>query len=249
LKLKTHNILEQISQRKGQVAILIDPDKTRNVEQLSELVKKASFAGVDYLFVGGSTVSTKDFKSCTKILKSLTQLPIVIFPGSSNQISKDADAILYLSLVSGRNPDYLITHHVQSALELFQLNIEVIPTGYILVDGGKQSAVAYVSQTNPIPREQVSIAVNTALAAQLQGKKLIFFDAGSGAKDLVPAEFITELRKYTTVPIIVGGGIRSTEELEYFTQAGANVCVIGTKIEENIDFLLDLKAFCTKTCK
>ena len=238
--------MSKFGQKKGQVAILIDPDKTKETDQLKELVQKASFAGIDYFFVGGSTVSTRDFKTCSKNLKSLTSIPVIIFPGSSNQITEDADAILYLSLVSGRNPDYLITHHVQSAIELIQLNLEIIPTGYILVDGGNQSAVAYVSQTTPIPTEQINIALSTALAAHLQGKKVIFFDAGSGANATVPLNFITELRKYTETPIIVGGGIRSVEELEAFSNVGVNICVIGTKIEENIDFLLDLKAFCSK---
>lgn len=246
MKQHSNKILSKFGERKGQIAILIDPDKTKDKEQLSEIVQKASFAGIDYFFVGGSTVSTHDFKTCTKNLKSLTTIPIIIFPGSSNQITEYADAILYLSLVSGRNPDYLITHHVQSAIELIQSNLEILPTGYILVDGGSQSAVSYVSQTSPIPREQTNIALSTALAAYLQGKKMIFFDAGSGAKQTVPLNFVSELRKYTEIPIIVGGGIRSVEELEAFSNVGVNICVIGTKIEENIDFLLDLKSFCSQ---
>ena len=150
--------------------------------------------------------------------------------------------MLYLSLLSGRNPDFLIGHHVQSANEIFAMDLEVISTGYILIDGGTQSTVAYVSQTTPIPREQISIAKNTAIAGVLQGKKIIYFDAGSGAKNSVPTEMINETVALN-VPIIVGGGIRSIGQINEYKSAGANVIVIGNHIEENIDFLLDIQAF------
>ncbi|MCE3296894.1 MAG: geranylgeranylglyceryl phosphate synthase [Crocinitomicaceae bacterium] len=237
------NLFQQFSARFGQIAVLIDPEKTNREEQLLPLALKAEFAGVSYFFVGGSTVSRKEIETTISLLKKLTQIPVVIFPGGNQQLSAEADGILYLSLVSGRNPDFLITHHVNSALEVFQLGIEVIPTGYILVDGGTKSSVAYVSQTTPIPCDQKSIAVSTALAAVLQGKKVIYFDAGSGAKDCVPAEFISELRKYTDLPVIVGGGIRDIDRIRNYHESKTNVIVIGNRLEENLDFLLDIQAY------
>lgn len=240
------DLLEQFSSAFGQIAILIDPEKTNQENQIQALVQKAEFAQVNYFFVGGSTVSRKDLEKTISLLKKHSRIPAVIFPGGGHQLSDEADGLLYLSLVSGRNPDFLITHHVNSALEVYNLGIEIIPTGYILVDGGTKSSVAYVSQTTPIPRDQKSIALSTALAAILQGKKLIYFDAGSGAKECVPTDFIDELRKHTSVPIIVGGGIRDTSKLEEFKKSQANVLVIGNKLEEDINFLLDVKEYIKK---
>lgn len=236
-------LLAKITSGFGQVAVLIDPEKTNKELQIKNLVKKSEFAKIDYFFVGGSTVSRQDLEQVIHLLKANTEIPILIFPGGSNQLSQKADGILYLSLLSGRNPDYLISHHVQSALEVFHLGIEVLPTAYILVDGGTKSSVAYVSQTTPIPQEQSSIAVSTAIAGLLQGKDLIYFDAGSGAIDSVPVKFIEELRKLSTVPIIVGGGIRSKSQLHDYKKSGVNICVIGNKIEEEIDFLLEIQEF------
>lgn len=238
-------IFTQINARKGQIAILIDPEKCDNGGQLKDLLKKAEFADVDFIFVGGSTVTKKEFETTIDSIKENSKLPLVIFPGGSHQISDKADALLYLSLISGRNPDYLIGHHVQSAGEIYAMDIEIIPTGYILIDGGTKSSVAYVSQTTPIPREQIGIAKNTAIAGVLQGKKLIYFDAGSGAQFSVPVEMIEEI-KCLNVPIIVGGGIKTIEQLNDLKNSGVNIIVIGNYIEENIDFLLDLKKY--KSC-
>lgn len=237
------DLFQQFSAKYGQVAVLIDPEKTNREEQLLPLIEKASFAGVSYFFVGGSTVSRQAIEQTISLLKKHTRIPVVIFPGGSHQLSAEADALLYLSLVSGRNPDFLITHHVNSAFEVFHLGIEIIPTAYILVDGGTKSSVAYVSQTTPIPRDQKSIALNTALAAILQGKKLIYFDAGSGARESVPADFITELRKYSDLPIVVGGGIRDVESIANYGKKGVNVVVIGNRLEESLDFLLDIRGY------
>jgi phosphoglycerol geranylgeranyltransferase len=237
-------ILKQFSAKTGQIAVLIDPEKTHDSETLSRLIQKAEFAGIDYFFIGGSTVSRTDFQRTIHFLKQNTSIPLVIFPGASHQISEEADALLYLSLVSGRNPDFLITHHIQSSLEVLEMEIEVLPTAYLLVDGGKQSSVAYVSQTSPIPRDQVGIALSTAVAAHLQGKKIVFLDAGSGALQSVPCEFVREIKKHINTPILVGGGIKSLAEIEKLTTAGTNVLVIGNKIEEEIDFLLDIRQHC-----
>ena len=242
-KLKSQkDILLKLSSTKGQIAVLIDPDKGNDRASLDPIVERCEAANVDFLFVGGSTVSRQDFSKAVSYLKKNTQIPIVIFPGASHQISSEADALLYFSLISGRNPDYLIGHHVQSAKEVFSMDIEVIPTGYILIDGGTASSVAYVSQTTPIPPEKESIAINTAIAGILQGKELIYLDAGSGAKQCVPQKLVKSIAELSK-PVIVGGGIRSLEQIEHFADAGANVIVIGNKIEEDIDFLLDIKSF------
>ncbi len=245
---ESKHILDAISSRKGQVAVLIDPDKCKDERALVELLDKASFAGVDYLFVGGSTVAQNDFHRVIDFLNANTEIPIVIFPGASHQISEKADALLYLSLISGRNPDFLIGHHVQSASQVFDMNLEVIPTGYILIDGGTHSSVAYVSQTTPIPSDRHSIILNTAKAGLLQGKQIIYLDAGSGAKHSIPTDVINALNELSH-PIIVGGGIRSIEQMEALKRAGANIVVIGNRIEENMDFLLDIQAFTSSSDK
>lgn len=246
--LNTTETYKLINSRKGQIAVLIDPDKSNQTAELKSLIEKAEFAGIDFFFVGGSTVTRTQFEFVVSYLKVHSKIPIVLFPGASHQISKDADALLYLSLISGRNPDYLIGHHVQSADEVYDMGIEVIPTAYILIDGGTKSSVAYVSQTTPIPSDKVSIILNTAKAGILQGKKIIYVDAGSGALNHVPSNVIEHLNLLEQ-PIIVGGGIRSIGEIESLKSSGANVIVIGNKIEEDIDFLLDLKLVTNKKWK
>jgi putative glycerol-1-phosphate prenyltransferase len=240
--LNSQEIYKHIAGRKGQIAILIDPEKCSDTEKLLDLIKKVEFANVDYFFVGGSTVTREEFVKTVSILKKHSRIPLVIFPGASHQVSPDADAILYLSLISGRNPDYLIGHHVQSANEVFEMDIEVIPTGYILIDGGTNSSVAYVSQTSPIPNDKASIILSTAKAGMLQGKKITYLDAGSGAINHVPSAVIQQLSELDT-PIIVGGGIRSRDHIVDLAKAGANVVVIGNKVEEDLDFLLDVKSY------
>lgn len=240
--LKNRDIYNQICARKGQVAVLIDPEKTKDAFSLDQLIERATFAGIDYFFVGGSTVTREEFTSAVTYLKEHSSIPVVLFPGAAHQLSKEADALLYLSLLSGRNPDYLIGHHVMSAQEVFDMDVEVIPTAYLLIDGGTKSSVAYVSQTTPIPSDKESIILNTAKAGILQGKKLVYIDAGSGALHSAPAKVIERVSQLHT-PVIVGGGIRSIETLSALTEAGANVLVIGNKLEEDIDFLLDIRTF------
>lgn len=236
------NILYNIGSKKGQIAILIDPDKSNSKESLLPLLEKASYAGVSYFFVGGSTVSIKDFNRTINLLKNHTNIPVIIFPGGSHMISEKADGILFLSLISGRNPDFLIGHHVRAANDLFDMDVEVIPTGYLLIDGGTNSSVAYVSQTSPIPPEKESIIINTVKAGILAGKELIFMDAGSGAIKSIP-ENVVEKVSQLGKPLIVGGGIHSAEQLKGYKEAGVNVIVIGNKLEEEIDFLLDINDF------
>lgn len=235
-------LLFEIVSNKKAIAVLIDPEKSDNGIKLEALLKKAEFAGIDYLFVGGSTVSRKEFSETVDFIKEKSSIPLIIFPGSAQQISPKADGLLYLSLLSGRNPDFLIGHHIQSAMELFEMDIEVIPTAYLLIDGGTQSSVAYVSQTTPIPRDKHSIIKQTAIAGKLQGKKLLYLDAGSGAKFSVPKEIVLDLQ-ILNLPIIIGGGIRTIEQIQEMHLAGANVVVIGNKLEEDSDFLLDIHTY------
>lgn len=238
----SNTIFNSIKSKKGSIAVLIDPEKSQNFDQLKDLLNKAVFAGVDFIFIGGSTVTRKEFEQTIKMVRSICSIPVVIFPGASHQISEEADAILYLSLLSGRNPDYLIGHHVQSAQELFDMDIEVIPTAYLLIDGGKHSSVAYVSQTTPIPRDQVTIVKHIGMAAKMQGKGLLYLDAGSGARYVVPESLVQEL-EIIDLPIIIGGGIRDVETIKKLHDAGTNVVVIGNRLEEDADFLLDIHAY------
>ncbi len=234
-------IYSLISQRK-KIAVLIDPEKCPSESELQQLIEKAEFAGVDFFFIGGSTVTRDEFNHCIEILTKHAKIPVVIFPGAGHQVSEKADALLYLSLLSGRNPDFLIGHHVASAQEVFDMNIEIIPTAYILIDGGTTTSVAYVSQTTPIPPGKENIILNTVKAGILQGKKLVYLDAGSGAKESIPPNVIrsiSDLKK----PLIIGGGIRNIETIREMHEAGANVVVIGNKIEEDIDFLLDIRTY------
>jgi len=234
------SILDTIKEMKNGIAVLIDPDKFKKEEQLLLFLDKVSSANPDILFIGGSTVSKDDFRKCVALAKQKFSVPIVLFPGASHQLSDQADAILYLSLISGRNPDYLIGHHVSSVDELEHMNIEIIPTSYILVDGGKKSSVEYISNTNPIPKEGYSIARKTALAGKYLGHQLVYVDAGSGALHPVSKEMI-EILSRTGLPLIIGGGLKTIEHINNAHEAGANLVVIGNKIEDDIDFLLDIK--------
>jgi putative glycerol-1-phosphate prenyltransferase len=231
-------LYNRFSNKKGQIAILIDPDKF-DFSKKEDFVKRINVANVDYLFVGGSTVEQKDLRRVIRFLKDNSTLPIVLFPGDVYQYDENADAILYLSLLSGRNPDYLIGQHVRTAKNIAESGLEIIPTAYLLIDGGNHSAVAYVSQTSPIPQNQVNLIENTAIAGILQGKSTIYLDAGSGAEQVISAEIIERCSKLE-VPLIVGGGIRSIDQIKTTKAAGANVIVIGNHIEENVDFLLDI---------
>ena len=235
-------ILNTISSKSNSIAVLIDPEKSDNGPFLLELLKKAAFAGIDYIFIGGSTVTRAQFSITVDFIKEHSSIPLIIFPGSANQISPKADGLLYLSLLSGRNPDYLIGHHIESAAELIQMDLEIIPTAYLLIDGGTQSSVAYVSQTTPIPRDKISIVKNTAIAGKLQGKKVLYLDAGSGAKYSVPVEIISSIKELE-LPIIIGGGIKTIEQIKNCHTAGASIVVIGNKLEEDSDFLLDIHTY------
>lgn len=237
------NLYNILSSSKRKLAILIDPDKEMTIEKLPSTLDKINLLNPSFIFIGGSTVNSTEMDDAIDLVKKSTQIPVIIFPGSHQQINEKADGLLFLSLLSGRNPDYLIGHQVQSAHLLKKMDIEVISTAYLLVDGGKSSSVAYVSQTSPIPNDQIGIAVNTAIAGEMMGFKSVFLDAGSGAIHPVGVKMISAVKNQINIPLIVGGGISTTEDIEKAYSAGADVVVIGNKIEEDIDFLLDIKNF------
>jgi phosphoglycerol geranylgeranyltransferase len=219
------------------LAILIDPDKFI-LKDLDAFVDKAHKTIATHFFIGGSTVEVNVTQKLIIALKNITHLPIVLFPGDVTQISDHADAILFLSLLSGNNPDYLISKHVQSVPLLEKTSLEIIPTGYILIESGTKTAVQRVTNTKPI-HDKILIA-QTAKAGEYLGMQLIYLEAGSGAKEPVSESIITQTKKKLTIPLIVGGGIRTKSQLNLAYQAGADLVVIGTAFEKDLDFFNEI---------
>lgn len=236
---KIPNIYQQIIQAKknGQrlLAILLDPDKIV-LENLENLLLKINQSPATHIFVGGSIVQTMILEQLISELKQKTKLPVVIFPGDPSQISPQADAILFLSLLSGRNPDYLIEYQVQAAPILKKTNLEVISTGYILIESGNETAVARVSKTKPLNRDNFDLVLATAQAGEMLGNQLIYLEAGSGAKKPVPLEMIQLIAQNIDIPIIVGGGIVDLHGIQNAYNAGADLVVIGTAFENDSHF-------------
>ncbi|WP_298519586.1 geranylgeranylglyceryl/heptaprenylglyceryl phosphate synthase [uncultured Kordia sp.] len=222
------------------LAVLIDPDKIE-IDHIPDFFKKVHAAIITHVFVGGSTDAEKKMEIVVQTIKQHTHLPVLIFPGSHEQITEAADGILFLSLLSGRNPKYLIEQQVQSVEKLMDTSLEIIPTGYILIDGGVETAVQRVSETKPISQDKSEEILYTALAGQFSGKQLVYLEAGSGAKKAVKPEIIQKVSSKLQIPLIVGGGIRSKSQLNAAYNAGADLVVIGTAFEENEAFLLELK--------
>ena len=229
-----------ISREEKQLAVLIDPDKMR-LETLSGFIEKLNQSIATHIFIGGSTVKDNVTNSLVVELKKHTSLPIVLFPGDVSQITKEADAILFLSLISGRNATYLIEKHVAAVPKLRETYLEVVPTGYVLIENGKETAVQRVTATNPIPRNNVQIIVDTAKAGELLGMKLIYLEAGSGASQPVSLESIKKVKEEINCPLIVGGGIKNLKQLKEAYQNGADMVVIGTAFEEDETFFEHLK--------
>ena len=230
--MKIYSKLELIRLKRGAVAIaLIDPD-AKNDDGLKKIVQLVNDSDFDAIFVGGSLISDNEFESRIKTVKDNTDLPIIIFPGSSNQLSRYADAILFLSLISGRNPQYLIGEHVKSAPVIHNMKLETIPTAYILLDGGVRSSVEIMSNTSPIPMNKHDIILAHALAGEYLGNKLVFLEAGSGAKDHAACEIISIISKQIQIPIIVGGGVNTSESAGKLVLSGAGYIVTGTQIEK-----------------
>ncbi len=220
--------------KKGQksFALLIDPDKV-NTAAISELCELATAASVDYLFVGGSLVISNHLDEVVKRVKQRCNIPVILFPGSPSQISTHADGLLYLSLISGRNPELLIGQHVISAAAVKQSGLEIISTGYMVIDGGAPTTVSYISNAAPIPADKNEIAMCTAMAGEMLGMKVIYMDAGSGAKRAISEAMIEKVAKTIEAPLIVGGGIMDPEKAYLNCKAGADVIVIGNAIEKD----------------
>ncbi|MEM9990152.1 MAG: geranylgeranylglyceryl/heptaprenylglyceryl phosphate synthase [Bacteroidota bacterium] len=221
--------------------ILIDPDKVR-LGNMNKVLELAIEAQVDYFFIGGSLVVNNMLDDCLIAIKEMCDIPMVLFPGNSFQLSYRADAVLFLSLISGRNAELLIGNHVLAAPYLKLSPLEILPTGYMLVDGGKPTTVSYISNTTPIPSAKDDIALCTAIAGELLGLKMIFMDAGSGAMTPVSTSMIEAVSSAIEVPLIVGGGIKTPEKALANIQAGADVIVVGDAIEKDPQLILDMAA-------
>ena len=240
------DILSKLNKRK-MFAILVDPDKLddRSLHQLTGL---SDGAAIDFILVGGSMVSGS-VDDTVQALKKRTPIPILLFPGNVLQISPHADEILFLSLISGRNPEFLIGNHVIAAPVLKKINIEVIPTGYILIENGRTTSVEYVSNTKPIPADKIDLTVATAMAGEMLGHKLLYLEAGSGAIETVNEGMIREVKKNTGIPLIVGGGIHTAEQARRIYDAGADIIVVGSVLENNTGEFSSLLDFVKKLRK
>lgn len=214
------------------IAVLIDPDKVR-LGNLDKILKSSIDSGIDYFLIGGSLIVNNMLDHCLDIIKAACDIPLILFPGNSFQLSYKADAILFLSLISGRNADLLIGHHVISAPFLKVSPLEIISTGYMLIDGGVDTTVSYISNTKPIPADKSDIALCTAVAGEMLGLKMIYLEAGSGAIKPVTNDIIEKVSSGVSIPVIVGGGIRTPEKAMANLAAGADMIVVGNAIEKN----------------
>jgi phosphoglycerol geranylgeranyltransferase len=221
-------------------AVLIDPDKVADEASLLKLIHLSVAHRVDFFFVGGSLITEDSLDWVISLLRAESSLPVVLFPGSNLHIHQHAHAILFLSLISGRNPEFLIGQHVVAAPILKKSKLEIIPTGYMLVGSGLQTTAAYISNTLPIPNDKPSIAACTAMAGEMLGLKVLYMDAGSGAPEPIAPRVIGAVRRSVEMPLIVGGGIRSGNAAKQALQAGADVVVIGNGVEKNLNLLIEV---------
>jgi len=239
MKNRYQDILDSIKQKKKLLAVLIDPDKMKP-EGLSGFILKLNNSMATHIFVGGSTVEKHETESLVSEIKNHTNLPVIIFPGDINQITQNADSLLFLSLISGRNPEYLIGKQVEAVSKLRQMHLEVIPTGYILIENGKETSVQQVSKTLPMSRTNIQAIIDTAKAGELLGMKLIYLEAGSGAKHPITPEIICGVKQELKIPLIVGGGIQNIKQLNEAYKYGADMVVIGTAFEKDTSFFDEL---------
>jgi phosphoglycerol geranylgeranyltransferase len=231
------DLYQQIASEKHQLAVLIDPGKVSDT-QLEAIIYNANSCKANFFFVGGSLINDS-LENTILIIRRLSTIPIILFPGNVLQISPLANGILFLSLISGRNPELLIGSHVAAAPMLRKSGLEIIPTGYILVGNGNVTSVEYMSNTRPIPSNKAEIAVATALAGEMLGLKLIYLEAGSGADCKLQQQLINEVKRNISVPLIVGGGIRNRKDLLEIYKSGADMAVVGTAAECDPGILLD----------
>lgn len=236
-----HSLTQRKQQGKKSFAVLIDPDKV-NDASMQHLIELAVAAKVDYFLVGGSLVISNYLDECVQYIKRNCNIPVILFPGSPNQVSKYADALLYLSLISGRNADLLIGQHVISAPVVKQSGLEIMPTGYMVIDGGAPTTVSYISNATPLPADKNEIAMCTAMAGEMLGMKLIYMDAGSGAKRPITESMIQKVSSCIDVPLIIGGGITHPEKAYLNCKAGADVIVVGNAIEKDANLIKEMAA-------
>jgi putative glycerol-1-phosphate prenyltransferase len=227
-----NDLLAKKQRGKKSFTVLIDPDKV-DTHSLDQLIALSVDAKVDYFFVGGSLVISNHLDECIQQIKTACNIPVILFPGSPSQVSRYADALLYLSLISGRNPELLIGQHVVSAPFVKKSGLEIMPTGYMVVDGGAPTTVSYISNATPLPADKNDIAVCTAMAGEMLGMKLIYMDAGSGAKRPITETMIEKVAKHIECPLIIGGGIIEPEKAYKNCKAGADVIVVGNAIEKD----------------
>ncbi|MBC7382762.1 MAG: geranylgeranylglyceryl/heptaprenylglyceryl phosphate synthase [Bacteroidia bacterium] len=235
-----NNLIQQANSGIKQLAVLIDPDSVDTEEGLLNTCNLCEQAGVDLLLVGGSLITNGFWDRCIDLIKTHTKIPLLLFPGNVMQTHKKADAILFLSMISGRNPDLLIGKHVLAAPVLKKSGIEVIPTGYMIVDGGNITSVMYMSNTTPIPSDKNNIAACTAMAGEMLGLKVMYMDAGSGARNPISTAMIHEVKNSISGPLFVGGGIKTPENAVAAALAGADIVVVGNAIEKNPDLISTL---------
>jgi putative glycerol-1-phosphate prenyltransferase len=229
---------------KKKLAVLIDPDgiDPKNLYAITEQLK---LPGIGYIFIGGSFIQKDRLEKCLLYLKENTDLPLILFPGHYFQVNSLADGILFLSLISGRNPEFLIGQQVIAAPYIKASGLESMATAYLLIDGGKPNTATYMSNTTPIPADKPGIAANTAMAGEMLGLKLCYLDAGSGAKNPVSGEMIKQVRSLISGPLIVGGGVRSAEQVSLHFNAGADIVVVGNVLEENPSLLREMASVCS----
>lgn len=233
------DILKRTEQGRKQLAVLVDPDKLQN-KDVESIAINAAKSGVDYFFVGGSLLVNNELDQCIKTLKVNSEIPVILFPGNNMQLSWKADAILFLSLISGRNAEMLIGRHVIAAPYLKLSPLEVISCGYMLVESGKATAVQYMSNTMPIPSDKLDIAICTAIAGEMLGLKLIYLEAGSGAQYSIPIPMIEQVKQNINIPLIAGGGLRTPENVQDAAIAGADIIVVGNVFEKNSGLISEM---------
>jgi phosphoglycerol geranylgeranyltransferase len=235
------SVINLFNTPKKKLAILIDPDKasTSYLEEILSVLEKKKNENV-FFFVGGSVIFDGNTEKTIQFLKERTKRKIILFPGTNTYISENADAFLLLSLISGRNPEWLISRHVATAVKLKNTDIEIISTSYLLIACGKPKSVHYISDTQAVPDDKSEIAVATAVAGEMIGHKLCYLEAGSGADYPVPAEMIKKVKQNINTPLIVGGGINNTQEAQEILDAGADILVVGNAFEEKVEFLSEI---------
>lgn len=240
MKHKLYNqLVENKKTGKKSFSVLIDPDKV-DIAGIEQLVGLSVDAKVDYFFIGGSLIISNHLDDCIRQIKTSCDIPVILFPGSPSQVSRYADALLYLSLISGRNPELLIGQHVLSATQVKNSGLEIISTGYMVIDGGAPTAVTYISNATPIPADKNDIAMCTAMAGEMLGMKLIYMDAGSGAKRPITETMIEHVAQNVEVPLIVGGGITNPEKAYLNCKAGADIIVVGNAIEKDASIIKEI---------